>query len=192
MTTFTGTRAAALTWTAGGHCRGLAVRRSGRTCRVVACWEADAGADSSVAETLANGLRALGLGESTVLVVGAEDLAAGVVDLDIPALRADELRHAVAFELRRQAPLPDDRLAWAYRVIPGAGNGKLHVRLYYLRQAVWERWLNDISGLGRGVDAVIPPVAALDPILGDTPVAFGNGESGFLFAPRGGGCRDAA
>lgn len=183
MPTFTGTSALALTWTADGHCRGLRLSRRGSTCQVVAHWQSEADPNRSVADTLAEGLRELGAAESTVVVAGAEEISSGAIDLDMPELRAAELKNALAFELRRNAPVPDDKLAWAYRVLGKTKKGRQHVRLYYLRQSMWETWLDHVSGLTHGLDMVIPPAAALDPVLAERPVALGSEEDRFVFVP---------
>ena len=150
----------------------------------MAHWQCEPRPDRGVNELLVEGLRELGGHESTVVVAGGEDLASGVIDLSTPKLKADELRNALAFELRRSAPVSDEKLAWGYRVLAAAGGRQL-VRLYYLRQTIWERWLDDVGGLVHGVDMVIPPAAALDPVLADTPVALGPEGKAFLFVPTG-------
>lgn len=191
MTTFTGTVAIALTWTPAGWCRGLRVERVRDRCRVVQWWEAQKGADRSTAETLAEGLRTLDPAGTAVVVAGGDDSACGCFDLDMPALRPEELRSALTFEVRRCAPVPDEKLTWAYRVLPGAAGPRLRVRLYYVRQTIWEHWLDDVSALAHGLDMLIPPAAALDPVLAGASVCLGSVDSRFLFVPCQDGRREA-
>jgi Tfp pilus assembly protein PilN len=191
MTTFTGTSAVALTWTPAGWCRGLRVERVRDRCRVVQWWEVQKGPDRSIAETLVDGLRTLDPAGTSVVVAGGDDSACGCLDLEMPALRPEELRNALAFELRRCAPVPDERLTWAYRVLPGASGPRLRVRLYYVRQMVWEHWLDDVSGLTHGLDMLLPPAAALDPVLAGVPVCLGSADLRSLYVPCQDGRREA-
>ena len=190
MTTFTGTSAIALTWGTAGACRGVFVERVRDRCRVVRSWEGATSAERSLAEVLAEGLRALAPTSSTVVVAGSVDFGSGFVDVEMPVLRPDELRSALVFELRRCAPIPEEKLVWGYRVLPGGSGPRRVVRVYYLRQAVWERCLSDLSGLVHSLDLVVPPAAALDPVLARTPVALpGPGGESFLYLPGEGGRR---
>jgi Tfp pilus assembly protein PilN len=191
MTTFTGTSAIALTWTPAGWCRGVRVERARDRCCVVQWWEAQKGADRSIAETLADGLRALDPAGTTIVVAGGDDSACGCFDLEMPALRPEELRNALTFEVRRCAPVPDEKLTWAYRVLPGASGSRLRIRLYYVRQTIWEHHLEDVSALAHGLDMIIPPAAALDPVLAGVPVCLGTGDYRFLFVPCEDGRREA-
>lgn len=191
MTTFTGTSAIGLTWNAAGTCRGVLLERVRDRCRVIRWWEASKSAEHSIAETLTDGLRLLAPGSATVVVAGGDGLCSSFTDLEMPALRPDELRSALTFELRRCAPVPDEKLVWAYRLLPARSGPRLRVRVYYLRQTVWERWLSDLSGLTHSLDMAVPPAAALDPVLSEVPVAFGgDGSERFLFVPREHGGRD--
>jgi Tfp pilus assembly protein PilN len=153
-------------------------------------WETQKGADRSIAETLVEGLRTLDPAGSTVVIAGGDDSTCGCFDLDMPALRPEELRNALTFEVRRCAPVPDEKLTWAYRVLPGTSGPRLRVRLYYVRQTIWEHWLDDVSALAHGLDMVIPPAAALDPVLAGVPVCLGAEGCRFLFVPCADGRRE--
>jgi hypothetical protein len=190
MTTFTGTTAIALTWNAAGHCQGVRLRRVRDRCRVVQWWQAEKAPGRSVAETLAEGLRSLDPGGNPTVVACCDDAASGCIDLDMPDLRPDELRNALTFELRRSAPVADETLTWAYRLLPGRSGPQIRVRVYYVRQATWERLLDDVSLLSHSLDLIIPPAAALDPVLAGTPVCLGGAGLRFLFAPGEKGRRD--
>jgi Tfp pilus assembly protein PilN len=141
------------------------------------------GPDSSVAECLREGVARLGAGDSALVVAGAADAACGLAEVEVPALKATELRGALGFELSRNCPLPPDLVVWGYRVLPAAKGTRLPVRLFFLRQTAWEQWLEAVGGLK--LDAIMPPQAALDPILSGSkltlPVA---GGGRFLFVPN--------
>ena len=192
MTIFSRTSCAAFTWDSTGECRGVLVQGRGDRVRVRAFWQAKAGPDSSVAECLRDGFAALGAGDSTLVVAGAADAACGLAEVEVPALKTTELRAALGFELARHCPLPSERVAWGYRVLPGnAKRTRLPARIFYLRQAAWERWIEAVGGLK--LDAIVPPAAVLDPLLADVGVVLpvSGGES-FLLSPDGHGGRTVA
>ncbi len=157
------------------------MRGRGERLSVQARWQAKADASATVAECLAEGLAALGGGESVLVVAGAADAACGLAEVSVPALKANELRGALGFEVARNCPLGMDRVAWSYRRLPMASGTRLPIRLFYLRQTAWEQWLESVSGLR--LDALIPPQAALDPVLAERDLLLptASGEC-FLFA----------
>jgi Tfp pilus assembly protein PilN len=62
------------------------------------------------------------------------------------------------------------------------------MRLFYMRQTSWERWLEAVGGIR--LDALLPPQVALDPILGDRDVVLPVAGGGrFLLRPNGTGGR---
>jgi hypothetical protein len=179
----------AFTWSGQGRCRGVRLRRSGERCRVESFWSDDTGKSVSLAETLAAGRRTLGGGEMTVCLAGAADSGWAMADVDMPNLKAAELRNALGFELRKHTPLPPERLAWGYRVLPDkVGEHRQLVRLYYLKSDVWRQWTETVSGLGQ-LDVLLPPPVALDPLLAGEAVYFPgrNSHDGFRFVPTGRG-----
>ena len=181
MTKFSRISCIALTWNAAGECRGVLVRGRGERLSVLAHWQGKADASASVAECLGEGLSRLGTGDTALVVAGAADAACGVAEVSIPALKTNELRGALGFEVARNCPLPVDRVIWAYRRLPMTQGTRLPVRLFYLRQVAWEHWLESVGGLK--LDAIIPPQAALDPVLAerDVMLPLPNGER-FLFS----------
>lgn len=179
----------AFTWSGNGQCRGVRLRRSGERCRVESCWGDDTGKSVSLAETLAAGRRALGGGEMTVCLAGAADSGWAMADVDMPNLKAAELRNALGFELRKHTPLPVERLTWGYRVLPEkVGENRILVRLYYLKSDIWRQWTETVSGLGQ-LDVLLPPPVALDPLLSGKTVFFPgrNSHDSFRFVPTGRG-----
>lgn len=181
MTKFSRISCIALTWNAAGECRGVLVRGRGERLSVQARWQARADASATVAECLAEGLSSLGGGDSVLVVAGAADAACGLAEVSVPALKATELRGALGFEVARNCPLGMDRVAWSYRRLPMNSGTRLPIRLFYLRQTAWEQWLESVSGLR--LDALIPPQAALDPVLAERDLVLptASGEC-FLFA----------
>ncbi|MGI6356475.1 MAG: hypothetical protein ACOX6W_15490 [Lentisphaeria bacterium] len=179
----------AFTWSSLGQCRGVRLRRSGDRCRVEAFWGDDTGRAVSLAETLAAGRRTLGGSEMTVCLAGATDSGWGMADVDMPNLKAAELRNALSFELRKHTPLPVERLTWGYRVLAKKNNeNRVLVRLYYLKSDIWRQWVEAASGLGQ-LDVLLPPPVALDPLLNGKTVFFPgrNTHDCFRFVPSGSG-----
>jgi hypothetical protein len=175
----------ALTWRSTGACCGVRLRRSGERHVVVSAWRGQADTDGGLSGRLAEGFGELGGDPETLLVLGGGGLSCGLVDLVVPRLMPADMRKALRFELAKFAPLPEDRLVWGYRLLPGTDRTRQSVRLIYMRESVWRRWLEEASALGHGVDCILPPVAALDPLLADRPMwipADGNGD-GYVLSP---------
>lgn len=164
------------------------MRGRGDRVAVQAHWQAKADASASLAECLAEGLARLGTGENALVVAGAADAACGIAETTVPALKAAETRGALGFELARACPLPPDRIAWGYRLLPAEKGKRTPARLFFLRQTAWEHWLESVGDLK--IDALVPPQAALDPVLAeqDLVLTAGSGER-FLFARTGKGGR---
>jgi Tfp pilus assembly protein PilN len=110
----------------------------------------------------------------------------------MPRLAPPELQNALRFELARYAPLPEDRLVWGFRALPGGDRTHQAIRLLYMRENVWRRWVEDAGGLGGGVDSIIPAAGVLDPVMAGRPVRLGghNGTPGFVLVPAAGGGRE--
>ena len=190
---FPRTTAIALTWTADRQCQGVRVRRAGERFAVERIWSASFGEGQSLGDTLAEGVRALAADEACSVIVGPATPCCCCTDLTMPRLPPDELRKALAFELGRQSPLPAEKLVWGYRLLPETRRrqGKALVRLYGLREAEWQKLLDELGSMEFGVDAILPPEVALDPLLSEKPLFLpsGNGH-GFLFAPAAKGGRE--
>lgn len=179
------TDAAGLTWSSQGLCRGVRLRREGGRLRVTAVARQEPVDGAGAAGALIQVKRELGIDEATVVVAGPGDLVSAFVDLTMPGgLNGDELRSALRFELGRRSPVPVDKLIWGYRAVGRTATNEQIVRLIYLREADWNRCIGDLGALGHGVDAVLPPVAALDPVAADQAVFFpAAGLAGVLVRP---------
>lgn len=178
----------ALTWDARHVCRGIKLVRRGDRVSVIAHWYSDASAKGEPSVALANGLRALGADANTAVLVGSDACDFGFADLVMPDLTRENLRNALRFQLNKHAPLSEDKLAWGFRVTGRADADHVRVRLAYMPETQWRRWLDIASGLAHSVDAIMPAAAALDPLFSDTALYIDteNGQ-GYLFAPSGTG-----
>ncbi len=158
-----------------------ACRRAGR--------EAGTGPTAALPRLLAE----LGADASTAVVAGGTERVFASADLNLPRLAGDQLRNALAFELRKHSPLPENQIAWGYRRLPGeAAGGGQRVRLLYGRETDWQRWIASCGGLTGAVDLILPPAAALDPVLKGRPVWFAGGgdEAGYLLTDSDGQGRE--
>jgi len=195
MPHFSRNNSCAFTWTKTGDCHAVHITRKGDRCIVSAHWHGNAGKNSSTAETLSSAKRALGNIDTYFTLAGGSEGGWGMADVLMPELKAEELKNALAFELRKHTPLPADKLAWGYRMVPSdAQNNRQLVRLFYVRNETWRQWTDAVGGIGQ-VDMILPPAVALDPLLagqtvtipGDTPAAsfvFTPGDPGRSMAPR--------
>ena len=155
----------ALTWTPTS-CHAVRLEGGSNGCEVVAAWSGECAGGDSLAELVARAVREVGGNDSIYVVAGGSGQGWGMADLAMPRLKSEEMRTALEFEVRKQTPLPGDKLRWGYRLLPQAkrGDGLQPVRLYYVRTEHWESWLKAVAGLHH-VDAMLPAPAALDPLL---------------------------
>lgn len=183
----------ALTWADDGRCWGVHLRHARRRLNVSLFWHSPAVDGQGVSSRLAEGFRVLQPRESTAVVAGGVGCHCGLVDLTMPKLGPDDLRSALSYELTKHAPISTDQLVWGYRLLPNGERTQQRVRLVCMREADWGRWTDDVSGLGQGVDMILPPPAALDPVLSDVGVYLLDDvtANGFLFAPSAAGGREA-
>ena len=162
----------------------MRLRGGGAYCRVMAVWHGAASPGEGLASVLAEGVEALGANQQTLVVgCGAED-GLSFVDLTLPSLSPDELCSAVGFELAKHCPLPADRVVSGFRIL--SSSPTTHVRLVYLRQVVWEKWLEAVRGIGMGIDAVVTLPFALDPVLDGHDLVIGGEKDSAHFALRAG------
>ena len=184
---FDRTTCIAITWTDDRRCRGLRLRR-GVGLHVEEVWEGVPADGQPLSACLASGIRALHWNESCGIIAGPAT-GCGFIDLQMPPLPAEELREALHIEMTRQLAVNPEKLAWGYRRLPGTE--KL-IRLVYWHETAWQQALSELGGMGTGVDQILPPVAALDPLLAGQPVALPNPPSreGLLLQPNAMGGRD--
>lgn len=169
---FTRTQAIALTWTTDA-CHAVRVAVQGRGARVAAHWHGQAGKEcASLAELLMRAVREVGGDDQSYIVAGGNGQGWGMADLVMPPLKREEMQNALAFQLRKQTPLPPDRLRWGYRLLPRKrGDATQKVRLFYVRSENWNSWLKAMEGLHH-VDALVPAPVVLDPLLENAPLTL--------------------
>ncbi|MBR4125186.1 MAG: hypothetical protein IKR13_03200, partial [Victivallales bacterium] len=156
----------AVTWTPNS-CHAVRMGVSGKECVVTKAWHGILGKNGdSAAELVLNALRALQADDSIFIVAGGSGQGWGMADVKAPALKQEDLRNALAFELRKQTPMPLDQLRWGYRVLPGEDkqDQRKRVRLFFVKNDYWTSWMKAIDGLHH-LDALLPAPVALDPIL---------------------------
>lgn len=170
-----------ITWDADGFCYGVRLHKVSGSYRVVSYWSETEADSIETPGCLARGLAALEKNENTIIIAGAHDAKAGLADVSLPVMSPNDLRNALNYEIGKHAPLGLETLSWGYRVL-GKENGRLDIRLYYLRRTEWNKWTEIVSGMQHGVDMLLPPVAATDPVLEKTAVAV-HGMPGMASVP---------
>ena len=165
MGIFVRNTAIAVTWTPHS-CHAVRLQGSSNGCQVAAAWSGETSGDS-LPELVARAVREVGGNDSIYIVAGGSGQGWGMADLNMPRLKSEELRNALEFELRKQTPLPVDKLHWGFRRLPETkrdAKGRQRVRLYFVRGEHWDSWLKALGGLHH-VDALLPAPVALDPLL---------------------------
>jgi Tfp pilus assembly protein PilN len=161
-------------WTKDGRCFAVLCEGSGDAVRVAGVWSSPPSDSPDVSAALTEALRSFDTDQNTRVLVGGSDQSCAVQDLSLPRLPPQDLRNALLFELRKQCPLPAEQLVWGYRIVPGTVRGtKQTVRLFYLRDNEWGKWVENVSGLTRRVDALMSPRMALDPAFAGQAVRLG-------------------
>ena len=152
MPHFSRNNSCAFTWTKTGDCHAVHITRKGDRCIVSAHWHGNAGKNTATAETLSSAKRALGNIDTYFTLAGGSEGGWGMADVLMPELKAEELKNALVFELRKHTPLPVDKLAWGYRMVPSdAQNNRQLVRLFYVRNETWRQWTDAVGGIGQVV-----------------------------------------
>lgn len=160
-----------LSWSAEGDCRAVKLELRSDGYHVVGAWQAESAEETDLAASVVRALDSLGIDESTRIIAGGDDTSCAGLDIAAPRLTGQDLRNALLFELRRHSPLPVDQLSWGYRAIPGTARDNTQVvRLFYARDAEWTKWVENVSALGRRLDALLSPRLALDPAFSDLAV----------------------
>ncbi len=175
---------AAFTWSPEGRCRGVILTRDARGCHVSARWGAESEhRTADLAEALAAGRKALNCADAMFCVAGPTNGGWGMAELEMPELKQEELRNALAFELRKRTPLPPDRLVWGYRVLKHAAgkDGRMKVRLFYVKRDSWRQWMAIARGLAH-VDLISPAPVLLDPLAEGQAVTV-PGKTSFRYLP---------
>ena len=181
-----------LTWDADNRCAGVRVRSETSGFTVVAHWESQADSADMLPELARNCAEKLGATADLDIVAGGLGVGTGTIDITVPDASSDELRNLLGYELRKYAAVPPDEIVWAYRLLPlSAESGPKTARLYYVRDIAWGHWLDIIAALPDGAGALIPPSAALDPVLSDCDLFLKTGDNrrGYIMARNENGDR---
>lgn len=183
---FTRSQAIAVTWSTAS-CHAVRLCAEGQGARIVQCWQGELGKEgASLAELVLRAVREVGADDQCYLVAGGNGQGWGMADLEMPPLKAEELRNALGFELRKQTPLPPEKLRWGYRVLPRVpGRASRRIRLYYVRTENWNSWLKAMEGLHHA-DALLPAPVALDPLLAEAPFLLPGAppaDPGYAYVP---------
>ena len=189
MSEFARKDAIGLTWCADGSCHGVRLRRAGDSLSAVGYWTC-AGGDEELTVSLPRGLQALEPDDNTIVIVGGAESCYGLADVSVPDLNPDQLRHALQYELHKHAPVATDELAWGYRTTTAGSTGKQNqVRVTFMRETEWRRWVDNVSGLTHSIDLIVPPAATVDPLLNGRSVYIPSPgrEQGFIYTPNGNG-----
>ena len=105
----------AYTWNEDGDCRAVMATRSCDKCKIVKLLNAKADQDTSVAEVLAGFAKTLNAKDAAFTVASSLGPGWDMADVTMPNLPAEELRNAIAFELRKHTPLSLDKIRWGFR-----------------------------------------------------------------------------
>lgn len=177
-----------MTYTPNGECRGIRLKRAGDKCRIVDFWKANTDQNHTATEILAEGAKALSAKDASCYVAGGTAPGWGMADVSMPPLPPQQLRNALAFELKKHTPLPVDKLKWGYRLIAKQTNTTKPVyRIVYAKSELWQDWCNAFSATAP-LDAIIPAPATLDPSFDKQTVIFPrHGKTGEAYLPNGNG-----
>ena len=178
----------AFSWNAEGQCLGLRLEsEAGGKVRIAAIWKAELKSreqeqKGALAEMLSEGHRQLGVNDASYCLASPMEGAWGMADLEMPMLREQELRAALAFELRKKTPLPAEQLVWGYRILDTTQQGqakRVRLRLLYVKKDVCRKWLSAATGLSK-LDILAPAPVLLDPLFSDVSVSM-PGKASFSY-----------
>ena len=158
--------------------------RSGDKCKIVKLLNAKADQDTSVAEVLAGFAKSLNAKDAAFTVASSLGPGWDMADVTMPNLPMEELRNAIAFELRKHTPLSLDKIRWGFRSTIAKQDKKQgsRTRIVYIKTDVFDKWTANVSALGQ-LDMVIPPAAALDPLFEEDTVIIPDSEGVTAYAP---------
>ena len=115
MVNFVRTISTAVSWTR--HCcHVVRLQRFRDGFKVLACWRGEISKEQSLAELIALGVKQVGAADQEFIVAGGDSTGWGTAELSLPALSGVELKNALQFELRKQTPIPPEKLRWGYRI----------------------------------------------------------------------------
>ena len=174
----------AYTWNEDGDCRAVMATRSGDKCKIVKLLNAKTNQDTSVAEVLSGFAKSLNAKDAAFTVASSLGPGWDMADVTMPNLPTEELRNAIAFELRKHTPLSLDKIRWGFRSTIAKQDKKQgnRTRIVYIKTDVFDKWTANVSALGQ-LDMVIPPAAALDPLFEEDVVTIPDSEGVTAYAP---------
>jgi Tfp pilus assembly protein PilN len=172
-----------LTWDDTGRYRGVRLRRTETGYAVVAFWFYDKNSKPAIDDADAQRKKLFDTSKSCNIVAGGVGCGSGILDLDAPDLIPEEEKDFLAYELPRHVPTPPEKLVWHHRRLPnGLARGKQCLRIVYITKKTWADWLENAGGIADvGVDALMPPAAALDPVLAGYDFIANTGENGMRY-----------
>lgn len=174
----------AYTWNEDGDCRAVMVSRVGDKCKIVKLLNGKANQNTSIAEVLADAAKSMNAKDAAFTVAAGLGPGWDMADVTMPNLPLEELRNAVAFELRKHTPLSLDKIRWGFRSTIAKQDKKQgsRTRIVYIKTDVFDKWTANVSALGQ-LDMVIPPAAALDPLFEEDTVTIPDSEGVTTYAP---------
>ncbi len=95
------------------------------------------------------------------IVVSANLEGSFCVEIRIPKMPSHEIKNALSFELQRQIPVPLENLIWSYRITEHLPNQHL-VRVFAVKEEVWNKALSAILESGIRLDALVHPAFLMD------------------------------
>ena len=169
MVNFVRTISTAVFWNRQS-CHVVRLQRFRDAFKVLACWNGEVSKEQSLAELIALGVKSVEASDQEFIVAGGDTTGWGSAELQLPALSGAELKSALQFELRKQTPIPPEKLRWGYRMLESSGKGS-RIRLFYIKEEEWGRWCSALKGLSH-VDVILPAQLALDPLFADADCFF--------------------
>lgn len=193
MSFFSQKQSIGLTWTDDNTCYGVALISRGGQYIVTDYWRSDEQSSQEPLYAMPEGLKELQNEQNFFVTAGPVELELAFIDLVFPNLEAEDLRNALQFELNKHAPVAVEDLAWGYRFLEHSEGRKNRIRLAYTADMRWKKWLDQVSGLHHGVDALMPPALVLDPLLHERDVFMKPpAKQGYLLRTNEQGMREIA
>lgn len=169
MVNFVRTISTAVSWNRQA-CHVIRLQRFRDTFKVLACWSGEVTKEQSLAELIALGVKSVDASDQEFIVASGDTTGWGTAEVQLPALSKPEIKSALHFELRKQTPIPPEKLRWGYRILENSDKG-IRVRLFYIKEEEWGRWCSALKGLSH-VDVILPAQLALDPLFEDVDCFF--------------------
>jgi len=148
---------------------------------------ADVSSESPLSEALGKVYAELEAGRCDFIAMTGSLAGAGCFELYMPHLKLPELAAALEFELPRYLPGGTDGVLWCYRVLNFTDKtaAKFRVRVFFVRQAEWERFTGELERSGIKTDGFVYPFMAVDPELAEVPVYMPETDANFYWSAPG-------